>query len=227
MSVFTKFNRGIRLAAAAIVLTTVASGAHAVSVVSVNSYDNGWYKSNGSHVTSNTNIISGQSGWNSYRNFFAFDLSGVTGRVVSATLSIAGGNGKFSNMSNLAKFAVYDVSTKTSSLTSGTGGTAAFADLGSGSLYGSTAVATPGWTGTMPTVSVALANAIGDINNALGNQFALGGTTSGGYLWGYSNGAQAATLSLTVAAVPVPAALPLMLLALGGMGVVARRRKTA
>jgi len=213
------------LAAAAIVLTTVANGAHAVSVVSVNSYDNGWYKSNGTHIASNTNIISGSSGWSSYRNFFAFDLSGISGKVVSATLSIAGGNGKYSNSGGSTTFSVYDVSTNTASLTNGTGGTGAYSDLGSGSLFGSTSVSTPGWSGTMPTVTVALANAIGNINSALGNQFALGGTTSGGYLWGFSSGAQAATLSLTVAAVPVPAALPLMLLALGGMGVVARRRK--
>lgn len=215
-----------RTLGAACALSFLAASASAATLT-INSFDNGRYIADGSHSPNNTNIFAGENFNGGFRNFFAFDLSAINGHVVSATLTIFSQNGVYINSSNTASYIVSDVVTSLSTLLDGTGGTAAYADLGSGTQYGSTTVSTPGSTGRMPAVVVNLSGGISDINSALGGSFALGGKAIGvsDFLWGASGSIPAGKLTLEVAAVPLPATLPLLLAALGGLGFAARRRK--
>lgn len=205
-----------------------AAPAVALTTMSITSFDAGWYRSDGAHSTANTNIIAGRTNFGSYNNFFAFDLAGVSGKVLDARLTIAS-NGRYQSYSNSATYSVHGVSTSVSSLVGGTGGTAAYADLGSGTLYGQTTVSTPGnRTRTMPTVTLVLDNALRDLNAAQGGQIAFGGSTDASpYLWGYSGGAGAAVLTVSfdpTIVLPIPAPIALLLTAFGALALAGRRR---
>lgn len=200
------------------------------ATVDLLSYDNGWYHSNGQHLTNNPNIIDTSR----YNNWFAFDLSGVTGEIVSAVLTVFGGNGSYYNTSDSTSYRIYDVATAVPVLTSGGGGVSAYNDLGSGDLYGSATVATTPYAQLpMPEVTVHLSGALSDISAALGGLFALGGTSNvSHYLWGGSNALPAAKLTLETAMispapVPLPAGGVLLLTAMAGLGVLHRRRRMA
>ena len=202
----------------------------ALTTMSITSFDAGWYRNDGAHNTANTNFIAGTTARGTYRNFFAFDLAGLTGRVTSATLSIAS-NGRYQSFSRSATYNLHQVTTSVASLVGGTGGAAAYTDLGDGTLYGSTTVSTRGnRTRAMPTGTLVLNNALSDLTAAQGSQIAFGGTTDAyPYLWGYSSGANAATLTLQfdpTVVLPIPAPLVLLLTALGATAFAARRKST-
>lgn len=89
------------------------------------------------------------TGWHSgipseARSFFGFDLSGVTGTVVSATLRLqtATAVSPFLTPTGTETFGVFDVSAALGTLTGGAGASS-FADLGSGTQYGSLDVTDP------------------------------------------------------------------------------------
>jgi len=62
-------------------LLAVASAGHAVTITAS---DSGWHSSAGNHTASNQNYTAGWSN-EEFRNFFVFDLSGVSGTILSAT----------------------------------------------------------------------------------------------------------------------------------------------
>lgn len=216
--------RSLKIAFVAAAFCLGTSAASAVTV-SIDSFDNGWYKSSGAHYTENTNIIAGPS----YNNWFAFDLSSIVGNVTSATLTIFGSNGKYLNIADAALYQVFDVNSDLNALVGGNGGVSAYKDLESGILYGETPVATPGSNKDyLPQVSVVLKNALADINSSAGGKFAVGGSTdASSYLWGYSSTETAAKLNLTTSpvVVPLPATLSLLGLSVFGLGIAARRRR--
>ena len=226
-----KFAVRLKALALAALALCAAHPAAALTTMSISSFDAGWYRNDGSHNTANTNIIAGTTSRGSYRNFFAFDLSGVSGKVTSASLSIAS-NGRYQSFGGSADYTISQVSTSVSSLVGGTGGTAAYTDLGDGTVYGTTTVATPGnRTRTMPTVTMVLNNALSDLTAAQGSQIAFGGSTGANpYLWGFSSGASAATLTVQFdpsIVLPIPAPIVLLLTAFGAMAFAGRRRTTA
>ena len=157
----------------------------------------------------------------------------VTGTMTSFTLSLSGGVGEILgavgtwNGTPAHGFGFGSPATLyTSGITdSGTGGPFTFAtaiSVVAGDLYvaflTAYGVASTGTT-TMP---------LGD-DLPGGSYFVWNNTTDpfGNPSWNYFFNAGDALFSATfTAAVPVPAALPLMLLALGGLGVAARRRRT-
>ncbi len=216
--------RALAGAAFACLAVTAAEAA----TVTIDSFDTGYYQ-NGGGTPSNNNIIEDST----RNNYFAFDLSGVSGAVTGATLTIFGGNGSYSTARSSVLFTVYDVSTEIGALTTRAGGTAAFADLGSGTAYGSATIATPLSFGAMPEVVVDLAGGLADINASLGALFALGGgsdlTGNDGFLWISSNLAtSAARLTLEVTTpVPLPASLPLLLASVGAFVALRRRSRQA
>lgn len=221
--------RHFRAAVLAMGALALAGPAAALTTVSIDSFDAGWYRSDGYHSTANTNIITGSISGRTYNNFFAFDLSGISGNVVSATLEIVAGNGRFLNSAGNANYYVHQVTTSAATIVGGTGGVAAFNDLADGTLFGQTRVSTPGRSlGTMPSVTVTLSNALADLNAAKGSQIVFGGSTDANpYLWGYSSGAGAARVTLTLdplVTVPLPAPLFLLLAALGGTALASRRK---
>jgi prepilin-type N-terminal cleavage/methylation domain-containing protein len=135
----------------------------------ISAIDSGWYTSAGSHSPANKNYIVGDTSGTEYRNFFVFDLSSISGTIVSATLSVD--QHTYSSVHPSETWTVYDVGTAISTLTDGSGGVGAFNDLGGGISYGSAPV-----TAATTTVTVDLnASALSALNAAVGGQFAFGG----------------------------------------------------
>lgn len=207
------------------VVTTVVTGATATAAtIDLSSFDSGYYSNSGA-TPDNNNIIDDST----RNNYFAFDLSGVTGTITGAVLTILGGNGNTNAAGPNLTYTVYDVSTNVGLLTTRRGGAQAFTDLGSGTVYGSAALTLPAGFGAMPEVAVNLSGALGDLNAARGGLFAVGGTgnQTSGFLWISSSRDVAARLTLTTepAVVPVPAALPLLAGGLGALALAARRKR--
>jgi hypothetical protein len=221
-----------------IAVTTLAvSRAEAVSF---NSIDNGWYRSDGLHTPTNTNIIVGD-GASQFRNWFAFDLSAAAGQTVTSAQLVIPANGNYlTNAGNFSlTYVVNDYVGSIAALIAGIGGVAAHTDLGNGT-YGQTVVTVPSaGVGTMasvgPNVTVTLnASALADLNTLLGGvvfTFALGGdcpACANQGLWRTSSGVPAGILELefgTTSAVPLPAALPLFATGLGALALLGRRRR--
>jgi len=121
-------------------LNAVASGAYnEVGTHFVNNYAVGWYANS-------------DPGDLEARNYFVFDLSSVTGTVLSAFLRLSTappGFVRYGSDDPSETFTLFAVSsTPIATLTAGTGnGVSAFSDLGAGSSYGSLVVTpTPGAT---------------------------------------------------------------------------------
>jgi len=204
-----------------------ASGA-AATTVTINSFASGYYQNTGGTPSlGSTNIIEDST----RNNYFAFDLSGVSGTVTGAKLTIFGGNGFFSFNSTTpatVTYSIYDASTNIGALTGHTAGSTAFTDLGSGLVYGSTSITVTSTTfGSMPQLEIDLSGGLNDITAALGGLFALGGgsnlVSNQGFLWISSIRDPAAQLTLETT--PIPAALPLFASVIGGGGLVAWRRR--
>ncbi len=112
---------------AAVLIGSVMSTANA-GVMTIDASDRGWYTETGLHTPSNTNYNVGDTTPASdQRNFFVFDLSGVTQQIVSAQLSLfvpttsSGPDGGFFSADATETYAVFDITTSIASLTGGTG----------------------------------------------------------------------------------------------------------
>jgi hypothetical protein len=142
--------------------------------------DSGWYSSSTippNHTTSNTNYITGGAGTSEYRSFFVFDLSGVTGTIVNAALSIENPSSGYMSDDPSETFTVFDVNvTSIANLVGAIDTQTSFDDIGGGTAYGSANV---GDTGVDTPVDVTLnASAVSDLNLAIGGQFAFGGAVT-------------------------------------------------
>ncbi|MEO1686734.1 MAG: hypothetical protein AAFU61_02395, partial [Pseudomonadota bacterium] len=201
------------------------------------SFDNGWYRTNGVafHLASNTNTVTGGSSGAETRSFYAFDLSALTSPATSARMTFFAGNGTYGSNDPSETVRLVDVTTPTDVLTADAFGPAAvpiFDDLGAGDIYGE-ATASGALGDPMPEIGIDLsAAAIADINAAAGGTFAIAavllsvdGAGGAQVLWDGSDGVPAARLTLETTSVPVPAAAPLLLSALAGWAAVARRRR--
>jgi hypothetical protein len=187
----------------------------------LNSVARGWYDDTGLHVASNNNYIVGNclpatcdggDGVTLHNNFFVFDLSGVSGPITSASLSLANP----SAADNIdppfpsdgfggapTTYSTWDVSTAIAALEAdNAGATGIYADLGSGVFYGTTP-ANASTNGTQVIVNLDGA-ALAELNRDEGGAFAIGGT---------------------LAAVPEPATWMVMLLGFGALGATLRLRR--
>jgi len=212
----------------------------------------GWYRSGG---TNNADLsgggITGPGLYNyavgrtdpsdTLRNYFVFDLLGVTGleTLTSAQLGI------FSPVSSLPSFgsgygstdpeeiyAVYDVSTDPSTL--GTArGVSIFNDLGTGVLFGTVTVTLQSSNGLVVTTDLN-PSAIAALQQSSG-LFAFGGTlttldptrTTNEFIFGDTSGGGSVQLVLSgsrVEVVPEPATILLFVTGLAGVAAVCRRR---
>jgi hypothetical protein len=180
-----------------------------INGVAFDAFNSGHYDNLGGSIF--TNYQAGFDGFNNnplseVRNFFAFDLSSLTGPITSATLTIPSnpfGIG-YENTSGSASitYTNFDVSTPIDDLDDGTNGLSTFADLGSGVKLGSTLI---GPDDLVTTVTLDPA-ALEDIAAAEGQDFAVGGSA--------------------MATVPESSTWVMMIAGFGLMGVALRRRLT-
>jgi hypothetical protein len=132
--------------------------------------DRGWYADTGVHMAVNKNTFTGMSPPSHYNSYFTFDLSGVTGTIVSAQLSLELEHFFGTDMSETAS--IWDVSASASQVSMSSTSTTIFQDLQSGSKYG-TFTGTPAAVGTNIATTLS-AQAIKDLNTARGSTFAVG-----------------------------------------------------
>jgi hypothetical protein len=169
------------------ILCAIPAGA---STITFNTFDSqfdpgidnhGWWSNTSPAVDSNTNYTVGRnSTFSDHRNFFTFDLSALSlvgQTVISATLLLDPFNYESGGLSETIGF--FDVSTNAATLNNNTGVNAGiFADLGSGTSYGSFVVPAyaPGTSpGGVPLAFFLDAAALADIASSAGGFFSIGG----------------------------------------------------
>lgn len=179
--------------------------------------DQGWYFQNGTHTPSNPNYIAGVcdtacSLKGEYRNWFAFDISGVQAPVTSASLTLFSYNVTLSS----GNYYLNDYTGSVSSLIAGTAGVGGFDDLGDGVNYGfrffqSTTDSNQFFDFTLNSGALANLNAAiarGDDAWAIGGSFSAGNVPVP-----------------PTTTIPEPSTYALVALALG-VGMLARRRRS-
>lgn len=233
---------GLKTLLAGAFFCAAAGGASAATTISAS--DNGWYDNTGFHQSPNTTVIAGECNTCDidgtdvlyFNNFFMFDLGALAGQtVVSATLTLFGGNGWYGSDDPSETLGLFDYTGSIDSLLDGTAGVAAFNDLGSGNSYGQTQVFGANFE-LMPEVNITLSgDALAAINAALASsdqRFAIGGSllsiVTGGAaetLYNASFFETAGQLSLNTSTVPVPGSLVLLGTAIAGLFAVRRRAR--
>ena len=196
-----KTSLAIRLALAGVILSTLVTTQtvradtlefHTSESQFLPGTDNqGWWSDTTDSRDANDNYFVGRLGTRRVRNFFTFDLSSLSGRVISATLEVRryGGRGQATETLGL-----FGVSTDPATLNHNVGrDSAIFDDLGSGTSYGTFTVSTSG--SSSGTVSYPLnSDGVAAVEAAAGGFFSIGGAllsisgVGSQYLHGSSSG---------------------------------------
>jgi hypothetical protein len=128
---------------AGIVLAACHSARAETIEITIDPLDRGNYGMNGGHVPSNNSYAVGVSAVSpsEHRNFFVYDLSSITGTIVDAKLGYLFTTvGPDTAVQGFEDYELYDVTTPFDILLNGDAEVAAFDDLGSGTLFGSTTI---------------------------------------------------------------------------------------
>jgi hypothetical protein len=189
--------------------------------LNISTIDRGWYDATGFHDPNNLDYVVGDirascpSCTDDNRNFFVFDLSGVSQPIASAKLALQASNVFTADPSET--YELHDVTTLITSLRNRTGGVAAWTDLGSGVVFGSRSM-TEADIFTVVEIPLNL-SAIAAMNSTHG-LFAMGGSittldslSNSEFAFGRTS---SSTTELRLTLVPEPSIL--FLLAIGGIG---------
>ena len=146
--------------------------------IAINKSDRGWYTSNGYHISSNQNTITGP-GYTDAHSWFTFDLSGFSGGACGVTLRLE--VERYNSTASNCTSTIYDVSTPHDDLVAShsngsASGQTIHADLGSGNSYGSATISSSD-VGDIIEYTLS-AQAISDVNSAAGGWFSIGTTIS-------------------------------------------------
>ena len=206
----------------------------AAAPVTLDAIDSGFYNASGLHLQTNENFLTGVFLGVEDRSFLLFDLSSISGTIVSAQLRLFNPEVSaflhgYVSPDPTETLTIHDVTTPAASVRDGSAGVAGFGDLGSGTLYGSQTVSA---ADNGQIVEIALnAAALADLNAAAG-QFVFGGalgTLGAGnrYVFGFTTAAFVAdhTRQLVLDVQPVPEPSALGLLVVGAVVIAARRRQ--
>jgi len=198
--------------------------------------DRGWYTPSGNHIPINQSYFVGDirgslCGFceDDYRDFFVFDLAGVTQSIESATLALyvpgaASDRGPGYGSQDVSEnYELHDVVTPIATLLAGTGGVAAHTDLGTGVVYGSRTMTA---ADNATVIEIPLNSSAIAAMNLTHGQFAIGGSittldnvANNEYTFGGTSNLEMTQLRLTL--VPEPANL--FLLATGAIVLSTRR----
>ncbi len=178
-------------------------------IVTLEWFDSGWYDVPGFHLSSNKNYAAGFAVAATTRNYFVFDLSGVTDQIVGAELRLYNPADGF--LGAPSDYTLRSVETSVATLmqshSTGPAGAAIYADLGDGTVFGSV-LGSVADNGTVISIPLNAA-AVNSLNGSLGQTFAFGGQFAfqgpqEHYIFGFSNlGTETRQLVLTT--VPEPA----------------------
>ena len=185
-------------------------------VTSFNVVDTGYIASTGQHSAFNQNYFVGQAGTLNYNNYFSF-LLGAAAPVspyTSAVLSIRNGNssGPLPIVYTLYDVAASSLELDTTRSAGNAGGQALFADLGSGTSFGSYTFTQPTFQEGFDTqyTNIVLNQAfLSQVNAGLLTNFSIGGTIG----------------AAPAAAVPETATWGMMIAGFGVMGAALRTRR--
>ncbi len=148
-----------------------------VSTVTLSSVNDGWWDATGLHTSTNLNYIAGEYNSREIRDYFVFNLSGITQTITGAQLKLQNPSAGYISADSTETYTTFDVSTPIATLeASGTGQTGIFADLGTGTIYASTTLSAANDGQTIP-ISLNSA-ALSYLNANRGGQVAVGGAVT-------------------------------------------------
>lgn len=200
-------------------------------LASITASDSGWYDVNGYHDSGNKNYVASHntpfiyypigypipSGTTPLRNYLAFDLSGVSGNIIGATLRL---QNPVESWTTPPTYTIYDVTAPSNVVKSSQlvlndpVGVGVFNDLGSGTSFGSILV-DGSFSGGIAEISINSAG-IAALNAAKGGDFVFGGSLSASFdeqfVFGFTHdGVFVRELVLQTASVPEPSSALLMI----------------